>query len=361
MVPDEEGFWYPEVDKDKCIDCGLCEKICPIIHKVVIDESCTTTAMAAINLNEEIRLNSSSGGVFTLISEYILDQGGVVFGAAFTKDFKAVHHICVVDRSELKHLRGSKYLQSEIGDTYKQAKAYLDNGRKVLFTGTPCQIGGLYSFLRKSYDNLFTQDIICHGVPSPMVWKKNVENLESKKKSEIKNVCFRDKQSGWKTFSLTIEFINGAVYSKEHSDDAYMKAFLANCCLRHSCYNCSFKGIKRESDITLADFWGVQNVFPEMDDNMGTSLVLLHSSKGQEIFKNIQKFVRSKYVKEDITKYNSAAITSVKKCSFRSEYMVDIISEAPDKLAKKYFKKTIKQKIASLIRKLRLKRIKKAS
>ena len=154
MVADEEGFWYPKVNKGQCIDCGLCEKVCPIIHKWQPDDSRNTTAMAAMNKNEEIRLKSSSGGLFTLIAEAIIDQGGVVFGAAFTDDFKSVHHICVDSKADLEKLRGSKYVQSKIGDTYIQAKEYLEGGRKVLFTGTPCQIGGLYSFLRKDYDDL---------------------------------------------------------------------------------------------------------------------------------------------------------------------------------------------------------------
>ena len=164
MVSDEEGFWYPQVNKEQCADCGLCEKVCPIIHKWQPDNNRSTAAIAAINQNEKVRQNSSSGGIFTLIAEAIIDQGGAVFGAAFAEDFKSVHHIYVDNKIDLAKLRGSKYVQSKIGDTYKIAKECLDSGRIVLFTGTPCQIGGLYSYLRKPYDNLYTQDIICHGV-----------------------------------------------------------------------------------------------------------------------------------------------------------------------------------------------------
>ena len=216
MTSDEEGFWYPQVDKSKCIDCGLCEKICPIIHKWQPDNSRTTTAMAAINTNEEIRLKSSSGGLFTLIAENIIDQGGVVFGAAFTDDFKSVRHICVDNIADLDKLRGSKYVQSKIGDTYKQAKEYLDSGRKVLFTGTPCQLGGLYSYLRKPYENLFTQDIICHGVPSPMVWERYVDFREKKSASSTQRMFFRHKKYGWKTFAVLFEFSNMVIPLTHH-------------------------------------------------------------------------------------------------------------------------------------------------
>ena len=260
MVSDEEGFWYPQVNKEKCIDCGLCEKVCPIIHKWQSDDSLTTTAMAAINLNEEIRLKSSSGGIFTLIAEKIIDQGGVVFGAAFSDDFKSVQHICVDNIADLDKLRGSKYVQSKIGDTYKQAKEYLDSGRKVLFSGTPCQIGGLYSYLRKPYENLLTQDIICHGVPSPMVWEKYVEEHERKISSKANKVTFRNKKNGWKAYSVFIGFENRKQYLKEHSADMYIKAFLSDICLRPSCFDCQFKGIKRHADITLTDF-GVYRTF----------------------------------------------------------------------------------------------------
>lgn len=234
MVSDEEGFWYPQVNKEKCIDCGLCEKVCPIIHKWQPDDSRKTTAIAAINLNEEIRLESSSGGIFTLKAEKIIDQGGVVFGAAFSDDFKSVRHICVDNKADLEKLRGSKYVQSKISDTYKHAKEYLDSGRKVLFSGTPCQIGGLYSYLRKPYENLLTQDIICHGVPSPMVWEKYVEKCERKAASEMQRVFFRHKKYGWKSYSMAMEFTNHTKYIRTLLEDPYMRLFLSNSCLRPS-------------------------------------------------------------------------------------------------------------------------------
>lgn len=350
MITDEEGFWYPRVDKEKCIECDLCEKICPIIHKWQPDYTRTTTAMAAMNLNEEIRLKSSSGGIFSLIAEEIINQGGVIFGAAFTDDFRSVHHICVDNTVDLDKLRGSKYVQSKIGDTYQQAKDFLDCGRKVLFTGTPCQIGGLYSYLRKPYENLFTLDIICHGVPSPMVWEKYVEDREKKVASTTQQVFFRHKKYGWKTFAVLFKFSNDTAYMKKFHDDLFMKAFLNDLCLRPSCYSCSFKTLKRQADITLADFWGVQNVLPEMDDNKGTSLIIIHSAKGRMLFDSICQGVKSKNVDLSIIeKYNPAVINSCKMNNKRSSFITEIQKEDFNNTVQKYTKLTIMKKVRRII------------
>lgn len=346
MVADEEGFWYPSVDKEKCIDCGLCEKVCPIIHKWHSDDSHSTIAMAAINQNEEIRLKSSSGGIFTLLAEQIIKQGGVVFGAAFTDDFKTVNHICVDNTSDLEKLRGSKYVQSKIGDTYKYAKKYLDSGRPVLFTGTPCQIDGLYAYLRNTYEKLYTQDIICHGVPSPMVWEKYLEERERMAASKTQRMFFRHKKYGWKTFAVLFEFSNNTAYIKSLREDSFMRAFLSNSCLRPSCHACSFKTVKRQSDITLADFWGVQYVLPDMDDDKGISIILTHSEKGNKLIENISKSIKSQEISTDIVKkYNPAVRSSSKVGQFRKEYLHDVQFESTDVLADRYFKLSMKSKI----------------
>ena len=356
LISDEEGFWYPQVDKGKCIDCGLCKKVCPIIHKWQPDESRTTKAIAAINMNDDIRLKSSSGGVFTLIAEEIINQGGVVFGAAFADDFRSVHHICVDNTDDLNKLRGSKYVQSKIGDSYKQAKDYLDSGRTVLFTGTPCQIGGLYSYLRKQYDNLLTQDIICHGVPSPMVWEKYVDEREQKAASTTQRMIFRHKKYGWKSYAVLFEFSNNTAYVKNHREDSFMKAFLLNSSLRPSCYACSFRGIKRQADVTLADFWGVHNVAPNMDDDKGTSLILIHSIKGKKLFDNISDKIRSLEVDtEVITRFNPAIIKSVLANKKRSAFFKAIQrADCFEKAVKKVSKESIyiqARNIASKIKK----------
>lgn len=353
MISDEEGFWYPQIIKEQCINCGLCERVCPIINKWSPNTFQITNVIIAQNKNETIRFNSSSGGIFSLIAEYIIDQGGVVFGAAFSDDFRSVHHICVDNKNDLEKLRGSKYIQSKIGDTYQWTKEYLDGGRKVLFTGTPCQIGGLYSFLRKDYDNLFTQDIICHGVPSPMVWEKYVEKRERNAASKMQRVFFRHKKYGWKSFSMAMEFTNNTKYIRTLQEDPYMRLFLSNSCLRPSCYSCSFKTESRQADITLADFWGVQYTAPKMDDDKGTSLVIIHSEKGVNLMKSISSFIVSQDIDMDaVLKYNPALIQSAQKNVHREAVFERIASYDIEDIVNDLFPIKLKSKVKSVLSKI---------
>lgn len=289
MQPDDEGFLYPVVDKDKCINCGLCKKVCHVLNP--LENNNSPDAYACYNLNEDIRISSSSGGIFTLIAEWIIEQGGVVFGASFD-DNLVVKHFCIDNKEDLYKLRGSKYVQSVIGNTYSQVKEILKNGRSVLFTGTPCQISGLMLFLGKSYDNLYTQDIICHGVPSPKVWELYLRYQERLLNSEVNKEIFpsfRSKEHGWLNFSVEMHFKSDVEYCVPHDNDSFMKAFLTNLSLRPSCYKCKCKGVHRNSDITLADFWGVNRLMPDMFDNKGTSLVLTNTEKGRRLFDEIQR------------------------------------------------------------------------
>ena len=354
MIADEEGFWYPQVNTENCIGCGVCEKVCPIIHKWQPDESSFTKTFAALNKNEEIRLQSSSGGIFTLIAESILEQGGVVFGAAFSDDFRSVHHIYVDKKSALEKLRGSKYVQSNIGDTYQQAKRFLDDGRKVLFTGTPCQIGGLYSFLRKPYENLYTQDIICHGVPSPLVWEKYVEERENKAESKTQRMFFRHKKYGWKTFAVLFEFSNNKKYLKDLQEDPFMRAFLSNACLRPSCHACSFKSIERQADITLADFWGVQSVMPDMDDDKGTSVILIHSKKGQSLIDSIHDLIKIRDVDIAVVEKNNSAVNKSVAISPNRQFLFESIeSSSFDVIANRIKPISKKAKVKRMLKRMK--------
>lgn len=335
MGADKEGFWYPQVDTAKCVECGRCETACPILCPVAKNQQ-NTVAYAAYNKDEAIRLQSSSGGLFTLLASEIIRQGGVVFGAAYNERFE-VEHICVESVEELERLRGSKYAQSRIGNSYSEVKRMLDSGRKVLFTGTPCQIGGLVSYLGKTYDNLYTQDIICHGVPSPMVWQRYVKFREKKSASLTRRTFSRHKNYGWKMFSVLFEFSNNTEYIQAHSTDLYMRSFLRNFSLRPSCYHCHFKGIERYANITLADFWGIQNVAPEMDDDKGTSLVLIHSKKGEELFGSVADSICYKTVDADeAIKYNSSAIASVARPKRRDSFMKAVWTQDFEKTVKRY-------------------------
>ncbi len=312
MEIDDEGFLYPVIDKKLCINCGMCEKVCPVMNKPKIEKTKDSIFVyGAYTKNEDIRENSSSGGIFTEIATYVIAQGGVVFGATFDENLH-VSHTYIEDVTQIKKMQGSKYLQSTIGESFKQAEKFLRTGRLVLFTGTPCQINGLYSYLGKNYDNLITQDIICHGVPSSKVWDEYIKYMEESRNKKVKEIYFRNKDHGWKDFDMKIVFDTKDTYSKRHSEDVFMKAFLKNLCLRPSCYACSFKDLVRGSDITLADFWGVKNVMPEISDDKGVSLVFINSEKGKWIFKEIKENIEHKKVEnvELAIKYNPAMISS---------------------------------------------------
>lgn len=334
MESDNEGFLYPEVDLDKCVDCGLCEKVCPVLNKLKVDNE--PRAYACYNKNEQIRLESSSGGIFTLIAEQVINNGGVVFGVGLDKDLTAMHSY-VETKEQLKAFRGSKYVQSTIGETYKRTEHFLKQNREVLFTGTPCQIAGLKAYLQKDYDNLFCIDIICHGVPSPKVWKKYLSYQEKRVDAKAQGANFRHKNKGWNKFSMALEFDKGNEHIQTLDKDLYMQAFLKDTCLRPSCHKCNFKTLNRQSDITLADFWGIQKVSPKMDDDKGTSLILINSNKGKEMFDCLKGSVLFEEV--DLNKavtYNPAAFKSASENPNREGFFGDLDKLSFDELVDKY-------------------------
>lgn len=336
MTADREGFLYPQIDHSRCVECGRCRVVCPITGDTAGEKWVGRKAFASIHTDLGIRKVSSSGGAFTAIAENVISRGGVVFGAAFNDQFE-VEHQCTETCDGLAAFRGSKYVQSRIGDAYARAKAFLDCGRLVLFTGTPCQIGGLKSYLTKEYENLICQDIICHGVPSPLAWKKYLKYQNRIHKSEPSAISFRDKSIGWKQFSMCISFHNGKEYCRTARDDGFFKAFLQDYCLRPSCYRCSFKNDARQSDITLADFWGIEHVASEIDDNDGVSLILVHSRKGRELLNAAANMLHMTEVDwTDSTKYNPAMHSSVKMPSDRGTFMLSLHNKRFDRLVKKY-------------------------
>lgn len=295
LTEDKEGFLYPVVNKEKCINCNLCEKVCPYINHMV-DRS-PQKVFAAKNINEHNRYRSSSGGIFILFAEQTIKEGGVVFGAKFDENWNVVH-----DHTEKKEnlifFIGSKYVQSRIGNSYKKVKSYLDSGRKVLFSGTPCQVAGLQLYLKKKYDNLLTIDFICHGVPSPLIWHKYLFEVKSsfcKKDAnsiKINKIFFRDKSEGWKHFALSIN-ISSFEKKKEfsfleiHHNNPFIKGFLKNLYLRMSCHACPSKSGKSNSDITIADFWGIEKVIPSFYDEKGVSLCIIYDLSTFSLFKNL--------------------------------------------------------------------------
>lgn len=338
MESDEEGFWYPQIDREKCTDCGCCETVCPILQTRQVESK--PFAYACYNKDENVRKDSSSGGLFTLIAEHVMDQGGIVFGVCFDEDFNVLHS-SAEKQEDLHKFRGSKYAQSQIGTTFRQAKEIFETGRQVMFTGTPCQIAGLKSYLQKDYDNLFCMDIICHGVPSPQVWQKYKQYRRSVDYAVPQNISFRHKKEGWKRFAVQFKYANGTEYLQPFTKDFYMKAFLKNVCLRPSCYDCHFKSLQRESDVTLADFWGVQEIMPDMDDDKGTSLIFVHSEKGKELLGRIRNNIVLK--ETDINKavsYNPSAIRSAENNPNRGKFFEELDVLPFDELYMKHCKKS---------------------
>lgn len=335
---DSEGFLYPFVRKEDCVDCHLCERVCPVLNPSAKRKPLET--FAAINPDSSIRSVSSSGGVFTALALSVLRRGGVVFGACFDENWNVVHGYTETEEG-LARFRGSKYVQSRMGSAYHDAERFLKSGRQVLFSGTPCQILGLRRYLRKAYENLFLVDFICHGVPSPGVWrmylKEEIENSVAKEKWKIKNaprrvrkntvlprfisggdvliagISFRDKSLGWKKFSFALVFSttngSGAKFSfcsrTSLDKNLFMRGFLADLYLRPSCYSCPARGLSSGSDITLGDFWGVWNVLPSVYDDHGTSVALVHTSRTRQILERSDIHLWAA-VYADVLQYNPA-------------------------------------------------------
>lgn len=307
---DDKGFSYPIANKEQCVDCHLCERVCPMLngYKAVAPQKVS----AAFNPSEDVRLNSSSGGLFSMLAEKIIDEGGVVFGAIFNEKLEVVH-TWIDDVKNLSSLRGSKYSQSIIGTTYKQALDFLETGRKVLFSGTGCQIEGLILYLRKQYENLITVEIACHGVPSPLVWREYVRYVS--KEQTITNIVFRDKRLGWNKYGLSIKSNSKEVIYERATENDFMQCFLNDLCMRPSCTNCPAKAGASGADILFGDFWGIDGMHPEMHDDKGCSLVICYSKKGKNIYDSLSpKSLDTSF--EEAFRYNPCII----KPSHESHY-----------------------------------------
>ena len=310
---DRDGFIYPKINQKKCIQCKQCESICPVdqcIEKNLFQEDFPDAYAAFIN-DDDIRKVSSSGGIFTVLAEYVIKQKGIVYGAVYKNDL-LVAHVGIDNKSDLRYLRGSKYVQSDMHGRYSEIKQFLERGRLVLFSGTPCQVEGVRSYLGKEYSNLITVDIICHGVPSPKIWKDYLRWQERKYNSKVVEVNFRDKCSGWKNFSLSLKFKNGDIYHGKLDEDPYMRVFLENYSLRESCYQCKFKTKTRISDLTLGDFWGIEDVIPMVDDDKGVSVIFIQSDKGKHYFDLIKEKLHIEKTNSQLAmEHNGAMLHSV--------------------------------------------------
>lgn len=350
MIKDEEGFFYPSVDKKTCIDCNQCRAICPFENNTIKAEF-HPVILGAKAYDDEIRYWSSSGGIFTLVAESILEKNGIVFGVEMNEDCTFVKHVAVDHKENLKKLRGSKYIQSRIDGAYINARNYLEQGKPVLFTGTPCQISGLKRFLKKDYSQLFCVEVICHGVPSEELWNKYLNHIEQKYKRKVKNVSFRSKRYSWMQFGSDIQFNPKKTVFKFSFEDSFFRMFNSSYSMRPSCYECMAKGKRTMADMTIGDFWGVETVFPNFNDNKGVSIILMNNEKGKLLFELIRNKVllSEKTIDyETAVKCNPPIDESIKKSDMRLEFFHDLIDLPFRKLEKKYTPTGPRRKLRSI-------------
>ena len=350
-----DGFKYPVIDQKLCINCGLCKRTCPVLNSS--SNVSLNKTYVAFSKNKTNKEKSSSGGIFPLIANTVLNDNGIVIGASFD-EYNNLKHIAITKVEDLDKLKGSKYLQSDLDNIFSYIKQNI-NDNKILFVGTPCQVAGLKAFLKKDYDNLLCIDLFCHGVPSPKLFNKYIKELEESNNDHVINYNFRDKSTGWDTYSNTITFKNKKI-SEFQTENDYMKLFLSDIALRESCYHCNFKLGNKYSDITLGDFWGVQNCYPEMYDKNGVSAIIVNTDKGSKIFNDIVNDLECKECKlEEIVNGNPSLVRSGLKPKCRDKFFKDIDVMNVSDLSKKYTKISFINKFFSKLKKFIKRLIKK--
>lgn len=341
MVEDENGFKYPQINGKKCRKCGLCQNNCSVIN-VTNKTPQKQIVYAAVGKNSDDVKTSSSGGIFPLLAENVLDKNGTVYGCAIDQDMRAFHTVAYT-KEELVLLKGSKYIQSDIGNTYRQVEKDLNEGRKVLLSGTPCQVAGLKAFLRKDYSNLITVDLVCHGVPSYSFFKQYIDWYENKKRVKILDYVFRDKTKTDMGCVARIRYLkNGkerTTLSRYNANYYYYYYYMLGKIYRRSCYSCPYANLNRLSDVTLGDFWGINNLHPEIDIQNGMSVVILNTEKGKELFDEIDTKKYPSTIDEAV-KYNRSIISSVDLPPDREE-ILRLCREEGGYALEKYFRKDV--------------------
>ena len=325
MVPDKEGFLYPKIDKSNCIECGLCKKICPINNT---EKHLPFFAYAVKNKNDKERNESTSGAIFSVLAKYVLNNKGIVFGCKFNNNLQAEHDF-VETYDEIDEFRGAKYVQSNLNDSFKKVKSFLEKGRYVLFSGTPCQIAGLDAYLGKKYEKLIKCDVVCHSVPSPKALESYIKALENKHNKKITKIWFRRKDMyGWQKSNVKLKFDDGSVYQEFLVDTSFMKGFNNGLFNRPSCANCAYKDFKGKSDITIADFWGIENVNEKFSDNIGVSLAFVNTEIGVSLFEKMKENIEFIKVNvEDTVIKNPFTIKSSPSHKNRKDFFDRIDSE----------------------------------
>lgn len=336
---DIEGFWYPVVDETKCVDCRLCERVCPIAYcELKKNDNNPPVTVAAINKNMAVRWDSTSGGAFSALAEVMYEQGGYVSGAVYDENF-LVHNFVSDKPEDLSRLRSSKYLQSNAEGLYVRIRELLRNGKKVLACGTPCQMAALRLFLHKDYDNLVIVDFICRGVNSPKVYRKYLDSLERKYGGKVVYVKAKNKELGWRNLTRKVVFDNGKVYYGVKMDDNFRRGYHTNVFCRPSCYTCQYKGFPRIADITIADYWGIEKINKNLDNNIGTSMILLNSKKGENFFGQVKDKIEWEYTTfESILPGNVALTKPIEPAKIdRRQFFEDLDKGTFDEVVSKYF------------------------
>lgn len=344
MRMDEEGFLYPHVRENDCIHCNVCEKACPILNHIENEENLEQTAAIVQNKDQEICRQSTAGGAFTAIAEYTIDKGGIVFGVEIQPDYK-VRHTTVETKEELVKFRNSKYVQSDVGNAYVLAKKQLESGRLVCFSGTPCQIEGLRYYLKKDYENLILVDVVCRAVPSPGVWKKYIA-METERHGDMQSIRFRDKTLGYQYSTMELKDNRGNVYRGGIESQPWLRMFFSGMIIRPSCTECVFRSRYRNSDFTIWDCFNVYSIDKSFNEDIGTTRMLIHTKKGQQIFEQI----KSSFIYKDLDA--NAAVKGVQEMKEsprvhrrKNEFFLDIEELSMSELLQKYYPETIKIKL----------------
>ena len=343
MTPDKDGFLYPEVCEVLCVECNKCVKVCPVLNEDTPDNK--PKAYLVKNRNKELRKTSTSGGFFAAAAKYVLSEGGVVFGVGFDDNFN-VRHSYIENIKDIKKFNRSKYVQSEVGHNYRKVKEFLHDGRKVLFSGTPCQVEALLNYLGEDPDDLYTMDIICKGVPSPKFWKKYLSWHKKKSGKDIREVRFREKTYGYGSTTMRVVYSDGTEYDEPYDVDPMLQFYSKEMISRPSCYDCKSKGKHRRSSFTAGDYWYVSGAAPRMDDGIGVSQVLVNNEKAAAAFEEIKKYldVEPLDFDKDSAINGGMMVTSAKPNPRREEMYADLDNMSMGALQRKYFPATFKLK-----------------
>ena len=351
MERDNKGFLYPKIDENRCIDCHICERVCPVAEPKVRESGGELRMYGVQNTDERVRMESTSGGAFSLIARWVLARHGIVIGAAFDNNFRVIH--AAADSEEgLARFRGSKYVQSSMGEIYRKAKEWLVQGRWICFSGTPCQINGLQKFLDKPFDNLVTVDIACHGITSPKFLEKYIRYHSEKEGKQIKEILFREKYYGYGFSTMKIAFEDGSCYRAGMETDIFLRSFFMDLNTRESCHACRFKTVQRVSDFTIFDGWHAGRFQKEMEDDKGTTLCIIQSDKGNKIFDDLKdqcRFVEIP-VEEGVRLDGSMILKSTVPNPQREQFFKDICVMSVPEIQNRYYPITLKRKLISPIK-----------